>query len=247
MATRFQNKHRHILSIGVSYVKYKSLYGYNLVLNKSNIFPKLDGFFYIFPTANIKWRLQKSILRNVEGLSLRIKGNNTFHLDSIDLKILEALQEDARQTYTTIGKSLGVAHSTVYDRIKRMENYGIIKKYTALIDYEKACAKHIIALMTIYTDPKESEKVAGKLCACTNVLEVYTSLSEELQIIAKVVAENQESLHEFIANSIAPLPGVLRIRTSIVTKKFKENQPIIVNNYRSLKVARENGERGNKV
>ncbi|MEM2953584.1 MAG: Lrp/AsnC family transcriptional regulator [Candidatus Bathyarchaeia archaeon] len=178
---------------------------------------------------------------------MRIKGNNTFHLDSIDLKILEALQEDARQTYTTIGKSLGVAHSTVYDRIKRMENYGIIKKYTALIDYEKACAKHIIALMTIYTDPKESEKVAEKLCACPQVLEVYTSLSEELQIIAKVVAESQESLHEFIANSIAPLPGVLRIRTSIVTKKFKENQPAIVNNYRSLKVAKENGERGNKV
>jgi DNA-binding Lrp family transcriptional regulator len=178
---------------------------------------------------------------------LRIRGNNTFSLDSIDLKILEALQEDARQTYTTIGKRLGIAHSTVYDRIKKMENYGVIKKYMVLIDCEKAGAKHIIAIMTIYTDPKESEKVAEKLCACTQVLEVYTSLSEELQIIAKVFAESQESLHEFIANSIAPLPGVLRIRTSIVTKKFKENQPIIANNYRSLKVAKENSEKGNKV
>ncbi|MEM3153172.1 MAG: Lrp/AsnC family transcriptional regulator [Candidatus Bathyarchaeia archaeon] len=151
-------------------------------------------------------------------------------MDQIDLKILEALQEDARQTYTTIGRRLGIAHSTVYDRIKRMEEYGIIKKYTALIDSEKAGAKSVIAIMTIYTDPKESEKVAEKLCECPQVLEVYTSLSEELQVIAKVIAESQESLHEFIANQIAPMLGVLRIRTSIVTKKFKETPQILINN-----------------
>lgn len=155
--------------------------------------------------------------------------NDTVALDTTDLKILEALQEDATRTYTAIGKSLGVAHSTVYDRIKRMEHHGIIKKYTALIDAEKAGAKSITAMMTIYTDPKESEKVAGKLCEAQEVLEVYTSLSEELQIIAKVVAENQERLHALIANSVAPLPGVLRIRTSIITKKFKETQFSIFN------------------
>ncbi|MCS7115474.1 MAG: Lrp/AsnC family transcriptional regulator [Nitrososphaerota archaeon] len=176
---------------------------------------------------------------------MKIK-NNSLSLDSIDLKILEALQEDARQTYTKIGKRLGIAHSTVYDRIKRMEEYGVIKKYTALIDSEKAGAKNVIALMTIYTDPKESEKVAEKLCECLQVLEVYTSLSEELQIIAKVVAESQESLHEFIANQIAPLAGVLRIRTSIVTKKFKETPPLLINNSQKVTTAKDD-ERRNKV
>jgi len=159
--------------------------------------------------------------------------NNTVALDSTDLKILNALQENARQTYTAIGKSLGMAHSTVYDRIKRMEQHGIIKEYTAVIDAEKAGAKNIIAIMTIFTDPKESDTVAEKLCQAPQILEVYTSLSEELLIIAKVVAENQESLHTFIANSVAPLPGVLRIRTSMVTKKFKERQFSIANNLKS--------------
>jgi Lrp/AsnC family transcriptional regulator for asnA, asnC and gidA len=164
---------------------------------------------------------------------LKLK-NNVLTLDATDLKILETLQEDARQTYTDIGKQLGIAHSTVYDRIKRMENCGIIKKYTTVIDAERAGTKGVTAIMTVYTDPKESEKVAEKLCQAPQVIEVYTSLSEELQIIAKVIAENQEDLHAFIANTVAPLPGVLRIRTSIVTKKFKETQFSITNDPKKL-------------
>ena len=164
---------------------------------------------------------------------MKVKDNATT-LDATDLKILDALQNDARQTYTVIGKRLGIAHSTVYDRMKRMERYGVIKKYTAIIDIDKIGAKNITALMTVFTDPKESERVAKKLCEAPQVLEVYTSLSEELQIIAKVVAENQESLHIFIANSVAPLPGVLRIRTSMITKKFKESQLSMFNNPKKL-------------
>jgi len=189
--------------------------------------------FYIFPTKNNKFKHQSLDIGREAEITVKLK-NNTLILDITDLKILEALQEDAKQTYMAIGKHLGIAHSTVYDRIKRMEQNGIIKKYTALIDAEKAGTKSITAIMTIYTDPKESEKVAETLGSAPQVLEVYTSLSEELQIIAKVVAQNQESLHDFIANSVAPLPGVLRIRTSILTKKFKETQFSIINDPKRL-------------
>jgi DNA-binding Lrp family transcriptional regulator len=165
--------------------------------------------------------------------------NGALTLDAIDWKILEALQEDSRQTYLAIGKQLGLAHSTVYDRIRKMEKQGIISKYTTIIDTEKAGARNITAVMTIYTDPKESETVAERLCRASQVLEVYTSLSEELLIIAKVVADSQESLHDFIANSVAPLQGVLRIRTSIVTKKFKETRFLVSNNPKKLTLSRE--------
>lgn len=148
-------------------------------------------------------------------------------LDDLDWKILRALQENARQTYTEIGRGLGVAHSTVYERVKRMEKQGIIRKYTAIIDPEKAKLKQITAIMTLFTNPKESENVATKLTEFEEVLEVSTSLSEELSIIAKVIAEDQEKLHTFIAQSVAPLPGVLRIRTSIITRKYKEQNFLI--------------------
>lgn len=160
--------------------------------------------------------------------------DDAIHLDALDYKILEILHADSRQRYTEIGKRLGVAHSTVYDRIKKMEKHDVIKKYTTIVNADKIGNKNVTALMTVYTEPKESEKVAEKLCQSPQVLEVYSSLSEELQIIAKVIAENQESLHEFIAYYVAPLPGVLRIRTAIITKKFKENQFSMVND--SMKV-----------
>jgi len=148
-------------------------------------------------------------------------------LDSLDWNILQALQENAKQTYTEIGRRFGVAHSTVYDRIKRMEENDVIKKYTTVVDLEKVGVKYITAIMTVFTDPKESENAARKLSESKEVLEVSTSLSEELLIIAKVVAKDQDKLHSFIAQKVAPLPGVLRIRTSIITTKYKEEKFLI--------------------
>jgi DNA-binding Lrp family transcriptional regulator len=159
---------------------------------------------------------------------LKLK-SNVLSLDATDIEILEALQEDSRQTYMAIGKRLGIAHSTVYERIKKMEEQRVIKRYTAVVDAERVGARKITALVSVYTDPKRTERVAAKLAESPEVLELYACLSEELLISAKVSAADQESLHAFVANSVAPLPGVLRIRTSIVTKKFKETQFSIKN------------------
>jgi DNA-binding Lrp family transcriptional regulator len=150
--------------------------------------------------------------------------SKTIALDKLDWDILSLLQSNANQTYTKMGRRLKVAHSTVYERIKRMEQEGIIKKYTVSVDFEKLGKKYITAIMTIFTDPKLTEEVAEKLSEMSEVVEVDTSLSEELLIIAKVIADDQEKLHSFIAHKVVSLPGVLRIRTSIITKKFKETE-----------------------
>ncbi len=164
-------------------------------------------------------RMTNVVLLGSETMTRRKRRNP---VDELDIGILHALQQNARQTYKELGTHLGVAHSTVYDRIRRLENQGVIKKYTALVDLEKIGMDPIAAIMTVFTVPHESEKVAAKLAEADEVLEVSTSLSEELLIIAKVTAEDRDKLHAFIAQKVAPLPGVLRIRTSIVTRKYKD-------------------------
>jgi Lrp/AsnC family transcriptional regulator for asnA, asnC and gidA len=153
--------------------------------------------------------------------------NQELSLDTLDWQILQAIQKNSKQTYSEIGRQLGVAHSTVYDRIRKMEKNRIIKKWTVDIDLEKVGMNHITARMTVYTDPKEIENVAKSLSEAKEVLEVSMSLSEELLIIVKVIARDQEELHSFIAKKVAPLQGVLRIRTSIVTKRIKEERFLI--------------------
>jgi len=150
--------------------------------------------------------------------------NQATTLDGLDWHILRLLQENAKQTYTEIGTKLKVAHSTVYDRIQKMEEQGFIKKYEAVIDYDKMGIQQITALMTITTDPRETENIANKMTKFDQVLEVSTSISDTFIVGAKVVTKNQADLHTFVAKSIAPLPGVLRIRTAIVTRKCKEER-----------------------
>ena len=153
--------------------------------------------------------------------------NQEVSLDTLDWQILQAIQENSKQTYSEVGRQLGVAHSTVYDRIRKMEKKGVIKKWTVDLDLERIGMNYITARMTVYTDPKESENVAKDLSEAKEILEVSMSLSEELLIIAKVIARDQDELHSFIAEKVAPLQGVLRIRTSIVTKKIKEERFLI--------------------
>ncbi|MDH5495718.1 MAG: winged helix-turn-helix transcriptional regulator, partial [Candidatus Bathyarchaeota archaeon] len=64
--------------------------------------------------------------------------NQLVFLDDLDCAILRILQVNARQTYTEIGRRLNLAHSTIYDHIKKMEERGIIKKYAVVIDHKKA-------------------------------------------------------------------------------------------------------------
>ena len=179
--------------------------------------------FHTFISANAKYNI--SIKINNSGFeNMRVKGGTNV-LDEVDWKILEALLENARETYSEIGRRLNISHSTVYERVKSMEQCGIIKGYRAVVDLKEAGRRGVTAIMTVFTDPKESENVARSLSEFREISEVFASLSEELSLIAKATAKNQEELHSFIAHSIAPLPGVLRIKTSVITRKYKEDSP----------------------
>ena len=160
-------------------------------------------------------------------LEMKRKGNLVF-LDDLDRSILKILGDNAKEKYTEIGRRLNYAHSTIYDRIKKMEEGGIIAKYTVIVNPDKTGAKFLSAIVTVYANPKECLHIAEELIKKKNVSQVFTAISEELVTIAKVVAKDQEELHAFIARFIAPLPGVLRIRTSIITQTHKDEKNLSI-------------------
>ena len=60
-----------------------------------------------------------------------------YNIDDISLKILGLLQENARMSYTEIGQKIGMASTSVKERVQKLEDVGIIKKYTVQLDDEK--------------------------------------------------------------------------------------------------------------
>ena len=76
-----------------------------------------------------------------------------------DLKILNLLRKNARQTMTNMSRDAGVPISTVFDKLKRLEHIGVIKAYTSLLDMEKiGYGAQAFVLLKIDTDQKERLK-----------------------------------------------------------------------------------------
>ncbi|MGB3457944.1 MAG: winged helix-turn-helix transcriptional regulator, partial [Halobacteriota archaeon] len=59
--------------------------------------------------------------------------NKEIELDEIDKKIIEMLQEDSRKTFVEIAKELGVSDPTIHVRVKKLQEAGIIEKFTAVL------------------------------------------------------------------------------------------------------------------
>ncbi|NJB37821.1 Lrp/AsnC family transcriptional regulator [Croceivirga sp. JEA036] len=64
-----------------------------------------------------------------------MKNTNDFSADSIDLAILQALQTDSRQSFAAIGRTISLSASAVRERVLKMEDTGLIKKYSVTVDY----------------------------------------------------------------------------------------------------------------
>ena len=101
------------------------------------------------------------------------------NLDDIDAKILHLLQQDATLKTRELSEKLNLSYTPVYERVRRLEKEGIIKKYVALVD---------------------REKVGKKLMAFCNI--ALASLVETSNFLFGHVAV--ELLHEFVAEF--PLP-----------------------------------------
>jgi DNA-binding Lrp family transcriptional regulator len=147
-----------------------------------------------------------------------------MELNETDKKILKNLLEDARFSSRQIAKNVGVSVGTVLSRIKKMEDIGLIKGYSVILDHEKL--GYELTVVTEITVSKgrlvEMENEIAKLPGVCAVYDV-TGLTDAV-IIGKF--KNREDLGHF-TKSLLALPYIERTNTHVVLTTVKESFRIL--------------------
>ena len=91
-------------------------------------------------------------------------------MDSIDIKILDMLQKNARTPLKAIAEKVFLSSPAVSTRIEHLEKQGIIKSYTAMLDKEKL-GYHITAFINLEMEPTQKQEFYPFIQGITNVLE----------------------------------------------------------------------------
>ena len=161
----------------------------------------------------------------------RVTDNSTnpvLSLDEKDISILKLLQEDAKITVREIAHKIHLSSTPVHDRIKRMEDTGVIKQYAALVDYSKVNK----GLMIIcYVSLKEHNKRSGaKFIKTINelneVIECY-NISGQFDFMLKVVVENMDAYYNFHVNKLGQLENIGQLQSTFVMGVIKQTHQLI--------------------
>ncbi|MBP1911925.1 DNA-binding Lrp family transcriptional regulator [Thermococcus stetteri] len=140
-------------------------------------------------------------------------------VDELDMKILALLQKNARLSYREIAKELGIAVGTVYNRIKRLEESGIIKGYAPILDYEKL-GFGLTALIGIKAQGKKIIEIERKIAENGRAIMVYDITGEfDIFVIAKF--KDRADMNSFV-KWLLSLDGVEKTNTSVVMQVVKE-------------------------
>ena len=149
-------------------------------------------------------------------------------LDQKDLAILKLLQQNARITVKEISDKVHLSTTPVYERIKRMEETGVIKQYATLVDHSKVKK----GLMVIcYVSLKQHNKTAGaKFIKAINemneVIECY-NISGEFDFMLKVVAENMDTYYDFHVNRLSEIENIGNVQSVFVMGVVKETHALV--------------------
>ncbi|WP_297500476.1 Lrp/AsnC family transcriptional regulator [Thermococcus sp.] len=141
-------------------------------------------------------------------------------VDELDRKIIALLQENARFSYREIARELNVAVGTVYNRIKRLEEEGVIKGYSPLLDYEKL-GFGLTALIGVKAQGRKITEIEGRIAEKGNAMMVYDITGEfDIFVIAKF--RDREEMNRFV-KWLLSLEGVEKTNTSVAMQVVKED------------------------
>jgi Lrp/AsnC family transcriptional regulator, leucine-responsive regulatory protein len=145
-------------------------------------------------------------------------------LDERDRKIVAALQEDARATYADVAQRVGLSASSVHDRVRKLEQAGVIRGYRAIVDPD-AMGLLITALVAATPlDPQQPDDLPERLADFPEV-EDCLSVAGEANYILKVRTRTTAELEDLIRR-LREKAGVAT-RTTIALSIPFEDRPIV--------------------
>ncbi|MFF7073978.1 Lrp/AsnC family transcriptional regulator [Streptomyces pseudovenezuelae] len=144
------------------------------------------------------------------------------NVDSLDARILLALDADPRATTVALADRLGLARNTVQARLKRLEESGQLREPSRRVAPE-GLGYPLLALITISISQRVGHPTQEAILRIPEVVELLVTTGDG-DLLARVVARDTEDLHR-ITNLLLEAPGVVRSNTTIV---LLEVQPFSV-------------------
>ena len=149
-------------------------------------------------------------------------------LDEKDRLILRLLQDNAKITVREIAAKVHLSTTPVHERIKRMEDSGVILQYATLVNPARVKK----GLMVIcYVSLKEHSKKSGAkflrtIHEMSEVIECY-NISGEFDFMLKVVAENMDAYYDFHVNKLGQLENIGHMQSTFVMGVLKQTHLIV--------------------
>ena len=142
-------------------------------------------------------------------------------LDEIDLKILRILQKDSKKTTKEVSELLNLSSSPVYERIRRLEKNGYIKKYVALLD-KRLVNKPITAVCMVslrYHNEGFIEKFERQIKALKEVQECY-HMAGKVDFFLKINLGDLDEYHEFVRLKLSKIENIGVLESYFVLKEI---------------------------
>ncbi|MBS1565000.1 MAG: Lrp/AsnC family transcriptional regulator [Bacteroidetes bacterium] len=145
----------------------------------------------------------------------------TYSLDDIDIQILSHLQPDARLQNAELARKIGMAPSAVLERVRKLEQKGVIKAYTTRIE-PAALNLRLLAFIFIRSSEGPGDTPTSRLIAqIPEVLEVHHIAGEDCYLV-KVRVEDTLSLVHMMRERFSKIPNIVSTKTTIVLETVKE-------------------------
>jgi Lrp/AsnC family leucine-responsive transcriptional regulator len=145
-------------------------------------------------------------------------------LDTVDLRVLALLQDDARMTSADLARKVELSAPGVQKRLRKLEESGVIQRYAAIVKREGVGLDLLcfVQVSLAHHEPRTVEGFRDAVRAMPEVLECHY-LTGEFDYLMKVVVANHKHLEQFLFEKLNRARGVDKIRTSIVLNEIKQS------------------------